>query len=200
MIKTTVNLYSADLLPAKLRLSFQRMMMAVGGLIVFSMLIWAIGYWSVTGLNAEVSSVSAAKSSLDTQKNALELEISTRAPDPELVASVELAQQRLDLKRLLSGELKQRENLISQGYSNLLTDLASVSDGSVWLSQININQQHFEFEGYGAQPQSIPLWVEKLKHTETLKGYAFSTMTMDRGESKPIAFKLSSTPDVEVKK
>ena len=199
MIKTTVNLFSADLLPAKLRLSFQRMMMAVGGLIVVSLLSWAIGYWLVSSLDAEVTTVSAEKSQLDNQKEQLEQQISQRAPEPELVAQVELEQQRLELKKLLSTELNQRDNVISRGYSNLLTDLASVSDGSVWLSRIAVNEQRFEFEGFGAKPQSIPKWVEALKHTDTLKGYAFATMTMDSGESQPLAFKLSSAPEVESK-
>ncbi|MCL1068476.1 fimbrial assembly protein [Shewanella olleyana] len=199
MIKTTVNLYSADLLPAKLRLSFERMMMMVAGLVFISLFSWAIGYWLVSGLEADVAKVSAQKSQLDEQKIQLEQQIANRVPDPELVARVELEQQRLDLKKLLSTELNQRDNVISRGYSNLLTDLASVSDGSVWLSRIAVNEQRFEFEGFGAKPQSIPKWVEALKHTDTLKGYAFATMTMDRGESQPLAFKLSSAPEVEAK-
>jgi hypothetical protein len=74
-----------------------------------------------------------------------------------------------------------------------------VADSSVWLSHITIEQQNndaqrIEFEGYGRHPQSIPLWIDKLKTTSTLKGYAFSAMTMDRGEAQPLAFKLISQP------
>ncbi|WP_299569182.1 fimbrial assembly protein [uncultured Shewanella sp.] len=199
MIKTTVNLFSADLLPAKLRLSFQTLMLMVGGLVLISILSWSIGYWLVSSLEADMAKVSAEKSQLDIQKQQLEQQIANRAPDPELVTRVELEQQRLELKKLLSTELNQRDNVISRGYSNLLTDLASVSDGSVWLSRIAVNEQRFEFEGFGAKPQSIPKWVEALKHTDTLKGYAFATMTMDRGELQPLAFKLSSAPEVEAK-
>ncbi|MCC4832972.1 fimbrial assembly protein [Shewanella sp. 10N.7] len=199
MIKTTINLYSADLLPAKLRLSFQRMMMMVAGLLVVSFVSWMLGYWLVSNVEADRAKVSTEKQQLDTQKQQLELQVSARVPEPELVARVELEQQRLELKKLLSTEINQRDNVISRGYSSLLTDLASVSDGSVWLSHIAVNEQRFEFEGFGSKPQSIPKWVEALKHTETLKGYAFSTMTMNRGESQPLAFKLSSTPEVEAK-
>ena len=199
MIKTTVNLFSADLLPAKLRLSFERMMIAVGALVVIGLVIWFIGSWSVSGLKeANVNSINNQQQ-LNNQKSALELDISNRKPDADLVAKVELEQQRLDLKTLLSAELELRDNMISRGYSGLLTDLAEVSDNSVWLSRIVINKQHFEFEGFGTHPQSIPLWVERLKTTETLKGYGFATMTMDRGDDQPLAFKLSSTPEQEAK-
>ncbi|WP_144212298.1 PilN domain-containing protein [Shewanella donghaensis] len=195
MIKTTVNLFSADLLPAKLRLSFERMMMAVAALVVITTIIWSIGFWSVSGLEKTHAQISKEQQRFNEQKSDLELQISNRKPDAGLVSRVELGQQRLELKRLLSAEIKQRDNMISRGYSGLLTDLASVSDSSVWLKRIVINEQQFEFEGFGAHPQSIPLWVERLKNTETLKGYAFATMTMDRGDDQPLAFKLSSTPE-----
>ncbi|AVV84047.1 MSHA biogenesis protein, MshI2 [Shewanella putrefaciens] len=40
----------------------------------------------------------------------------------------------------------------------------------------------------------------KLKTTNTLKGQAFSSMTMDRGEDKPLAFTLTSEILVEPKR
>jgi Tfp pilus assembly protein PilN len=143
--------------------------------------------------------VSRERNRLNDQKTQLELQIAARQPDANLVAKVELEQQRLDLKKLLKDELSQRNTLISQGYSPMLTDLAAVADANVWLSHITIEQQdtdvqRIEFEGYGRNPQSIPLWIDKLKTTSTLKGYAFSAMTMDRGEAQPLAFKLISQP------
>ncbi|MFS1424456.1 MULTISPECIES: fimbrial assembly protein [unclassified Shewanella] len=195
MIKTTVNLFSVDLLPAKLRLSFERMMLAAAAVVVLSLIAWGVGFWLESTLASQHGALSKQKLQLDNQKAALELQLSTRQPDADLVAKVELEQQRLELKQLLSDEIKQRDNMISHGYAGLLTDLASVSDSSVWLNRIVINQQYFEFEGFGSHPQSIPLWVERLKTTETLKGYAFATMTMDRGENQPLAFKLASTAE-----
>ena len=55
---------------------------------------------------------------------------------------------------------------------------------------IVINEQDFMFEGFADHPQSIPQWIGKLKTRQTLKGQTFSSMSMDRGEDKPLAFTL----------
>ncbi|AZG71829.1 fimbrial assembly protein [Shewanella livingstonensis] len=199
MIKTGVNLYSLDLLPKKQRLTFLRMMLALAFFTVCSALLYAAGFWHANELQTLSQQASSDKNRLNNQKVQLEQSIAERKPNADLVAKVELEQQRLDLKKMLKDELSQRNTLISQGYSPMLTDLAAVADSSVWLSHITIEQQNsdiqrIEFEGYGRNPQSIPLWIDKLKTTSTLKGYAFSAMTMDRGEAQPLAFKLISQP------
>ncbi|MGI2170280.1 PilN domain-containing protein [Shewanella sp. MF05960] len=203
MIKTSVNLYTADLLPQQQRLTFTRL--AVTLLLLFGLCIafYGVGSWQQNQLHAVQQQASNDKDQLTAQKTQLEAQIAARKPDSALVAQVELEEQRLDLKIRLKDELGQRKNLISQGYSPMLTDLAAVADANVWLSHISISQQdnapqRIEFEGYGRYPQSIPLWIDRLKNTSTLKGYAFSAMTMDRGDDQPLMFKLTSqTADKE---
>ena len=199
MIKTGVNLYSADLLPKKQTLTFSRMLLALAIFIGCSALLYSVGKWDTDELQMLNQQESSKKNSLAEQKKQLEQQIAARKPDADLVAKVELEQQRLALKKLLKDELSQRDMLISKGYSPLLTDLAAIADANVWLSHIIIEQQkngtqRIEFEGYGRNAQSIPLWVDKLKSSTTLTGYAFSAMTMDRGKGEPLAFKLISQP------
>ncbi|WP_137224754.1 fimbrial assembly protein [Shewanella sp. MEBiC00475] len=202
MIKTGVNLYTADLLPKKQRLTFSGMIIALALFIGCSALLYCVGLWNTDELQALNQQENSKNNSLTEQKNQLEQQIAERKPDAKLVAKVELEQQRLDLNKLLKDKLSQMDMLISQGYSPMLTDLAAVADNSLWLSHITIEQQsndvqRIEFEGYGRNPQSIPLWIDKLKNTATLKGYAFSAMTMDRGEAQPLAFKLISQPSAK---
>jgi Tfp pilus assembly protein PilN len=199
VIKTAVNLYTTDLLPKRQRLTFLSMMLTLIFLSGCSALLYVIGLWHADELQTLSQQASSNKNRLISQKTQLEQQIAARKPNADLVAKVELEQQRLALKKLLKDELSQRKTMISQGYSPMLTDLAGVADSSVWLSHISIEQQkndaqRIEFEGYGRNPQSIPLWIDKLKTTSTLKGYAFSAMTMDRGEAQPLAFKLISQP------
>jgi Tfp pilus assembly protein PilN len=199
VIKTAVNLYTTDLLPKRQQLTFLSMMLTLIFLSGCSALLYVIGLWHADELQTLSQQASSNKNRLISQKTQLEQQIAARKPNADLVAKVELEQQRLALKKLLKDELSQRKTMISQGYSPMLTDLAGVADSSVWLSHISIEQQkndaqRIEFEGYGRNPQSIPLWIDKLKTTSTLKGYAFSAMTMDRGEGQPLAFKLISQP------
>lgn len=200
MNKTRVNLYSASLLPPKQRLTFSRLVVAVVAVVGLSALLYGFSWYQVNQLKDQQRQASITKAQQSQLKEQLETQIAQRMPNNELVAQVELQSQRLELKKLLKDELAQRTALISQGYSPILTDLASVSDGSVWLSRIYFNQQHIEFEGFGQQPYSIPLWIERLKTADTLKGFAFAAMTMDRGEDQPLAFKLTSTPEPSTNK
>ncbi|GGP88982.1 PilN domain-containing protein [Shewanella ulleungensis] len=203
MIKTSVNLYTVDLLPQQQRLTLTRLMLTLLLLVGVCIAFYGFGWWQQNQLHTVQLQASNDKNQLTAQKTQLEAQIAARKPDSALVAQVELDEQRLDLKIRLKDELGQRKNLISQGYSPMLTDLAAVADANVWLSHISISQQdnapqRIEFEGYGRNPQSIPLWIDRLKNTSTLKGYAFSAMTMDRGNDQPLMFKLTSqTADKE---
>ncbi|WP_434930678.1 fimbrial assembly protein [Shewanella sp. HL-SH8] len=196
MIKSRINLYTASLLPPKQRLNFTRLMAALAVLLSVSILLYGLAWHQLNNMQHELQQANAQQQMLIENKNNLEQQVAQRVPDRDLVARVELEEQRLVLKRLLKNELEQRTALISQGYSPILTDLAVVSDASVWLSRIYFNQTQIEFEGFGLQPSSIPRWIERLNTAETLKGFAFATMTMDRGEDQPLAFKLTSMPVV----
>jgi len=196
-MKSRVNLYSATLLPPEQRLTFARLMAYATGLILLCVIVGAYGYWQLSQSEFALQQASSQKQRLDQQKLELEAQIAARKPDPALVARVDLESQQLALKQLLMSELAVRSSLTSRGFGPVLKELATVSDASVWLSRITINEQHFMFEGFADHPQSIPLWVGKLKTTSTLKGQAFSSMTMDRGEDKPLAFTLTSDMPVE---
>ncbi|AVV84048.1 MSHA biogenesis protein, MshI2 [Shewanella putrefaciens] len=76
------------------------------------------------------------------------------------MARVELESQQLELKQLLISELALRSALTSRGFAPVLKDLAQVSDASVWLSRIMINEQNVMFEGFADHPKSIRYgWV-----------------------------------------
>ncbi|SUI92637.1 fimbrial assembly protein [Shewanella morhuae] len=192
MIKYRVNLYTPSLLPPKQKLTFARLGTYALSVVLLLVVCMSYSYWQVSSLRQELQLVTQKKQQLDTQKQTLEAELAARKADPALVERVDLVTQQLELKQLLMQELSLRASLTSRGFAPVLNDLAVVADGSVWLSHIVINEQDFMFEGFAEHPQSIPLWVDKLKTTHTLKGQAFSSMSMDRGEDKPLAFTLKS--------
>jgi Tfp pilus assembly protein PilN len=192
MMKSRVNLYSASLLPAKLRLTFTRLSLALAATVLLSLLAVALLSWESQQLMDQIYLAQSQADELNDEKARLELEIAARKPSQALVDKLQLAEQRLSLKQGLKGELLQRNAVVNPGYSQLLTELASVSDTSIWLSRISVREGVYEFEGFGQAPQNIPQWIERLKSSQILTGYAFSSMTLDRGEGLPLAFKLSS--------
>ncbi|OEG73384.1 fimbrial assembly protein [Shewanella colwelliana] len=191
-LKLRVNLYNASLLPPKLRLSFSRLLRVSVALLSLLLLANIFAYFSVSSLEQEKRDLVQIKNQLSSEKQVLEAEIATRTPSLALVKQVELLAQQIELKRLLLGELGTLKAITSKGYSALLTDLASVADSSIWLSRIQVIEERMRFEGYTSAPQHVPRWVEKLQQVDTLKGQAFSTLTMSRGEDKPLSFVLRS--------
>lgn len=196
-LKTRVNLYSDTLLPPVQRLSFKRLTLVLVIMLVLFALASSASYILVSGLEADKRELAKQKSSLDQQKQSLEVAIEKRAPDAKLVDKVALLTQQVELKQMLMGELSQREALTSHGYSMLFKDLARVGNSNIWLNRIRVENNEFIFEGFSSAPNSVPLWIERLKSTETLKGHAFAAMAMSRGEDKPLAFTLSSKAGIE---
>ena len=191
-MKLRVNLYSADLLPVKQRLSFLRLCQAFVGLIILLLFCSAITLGLNSRLESDKKQLTLVKSRLDSEKQDLETALAQRGPNKALVAEVELKAQQLELKRKLFDKLNKEEELTSYSYSPLMTDLANVANTKIWLERIHVDENSYIFEGFTSTPQSVPLWVEKLKTTKTLKGHAFASMTMDLGENQPLAFKLTS--------
>ncbi|GIU41055.1 MSHA biogenesis protein MshI2 [Shewanella sairae] len=196
-MKLRVNLYSSDLLPVKLRLSFLRLCQAFVGLVIFLLILTAITMGLNNGLESDKKLLMIDKKHLNSEKQNLETALAQRGPTESLVAEVELKAQQLELKRKLFDKLSKEEELTSYSYSPLMTDLASVANSKVWLNRIRVDENRYIFEGFTSSPEGVPLWVERLKTTKTLKGHAFASMTMNLGENQPLAFKLTSEADAD---
>lgn len=193
-MKTRINLFSASLLPAKLRLTFARLGVSLLALVGLSLLMAAYHMWSTQALMSQIDASQAWSNGLNSQKQQLEQALAARKPNPALVTQVELMELRMTLKRQLKGELLQRSAVVNRGYGQLLTELAQASDSNIWLSSIQVTGQVFEFEGFSLTPEKIPQWIDRLKLSQTLKGYGFSSMTLASGDEGPLAFKLNSKP------
>ncbi|MBT1444099.1 PilN domain-containing protein [Shewanella sp. JM162201] len=193
MSKSHINLYDDSLLPARQRLSFDTLKLAL--ISVLLLLLLGLGglYWQLSSLKADVAAAQTQQQELTAQKLALEQRLQSHQPDVALVAEVNELQESLELKRLLLGEIGKQQRFTSKGYGDLLTDLASAADGSLWLERIVVAEGELRFEGSARDPKSVPLWVERLKETKTLQGKQFATMTMAREDGKPLGFVLTSS-------
>ncbi|ASJ95437.1 PilN domain-containing protein [Shewanella marisflavi] len=195
--KLRVNLYNASLLPPAQRLSFARLTQLALGLLVLMLTANLLAYFNLNSLESDKAQLLEHKRAFDQQKAQLEQAIAKRRASAELVQEVDLLSQQVELKRLLLGELSQVESLTSKGYSPLLIGLAQVTDDQLWLSRIQVKQDQFVFEGFSAAPNAVPLWLARLQGVEPLKGQAFSTLTMNRGDKQPLGFVLRSQRDEE---
>ncbi|QYJ75853.1 PilN domain-containing protein [Shewanella sp. FJAT-52076] len=192
MTKTRINLYDESLLPTRQRLNFTLLTQSVVAVLAILLLAGIALGWQLSTVKAELNSARAESERLGQQKQQLEAQLANHKADATLVAEVTELQDFLALKRQLLSELGNQQRFASGGYGSLMTDLASAADGNVWLERILVAEGELRFEGFAKAPTSVPLWVERLKHTQTLQGKQFSTMTMAREEGAPLGFILTS--------
>ena len=196
-MKFTVNLFENHLLPQKVQSSFHHLLQMLVGIFVLGLVAVLAAQWFISFQSKQLANEKAVLSVLTAKQQQLEQQLAENKADPRLVAQVNLAKSRLNLKQLLLTELDHRTVINRQGFSRLLTDLAAVPAKNLWLEGIYVKDKTIKFEGFSLKAEDVPLWIESLKTTDTLRGFSFAAMTMSRGENKPLAFLLSSKPLVE---
>jgi len=103
-----------------------------------------------------------------------------------------LASQTQALKAFESGALGRTE-----GYANLLRALARVSVDGVWLTRIQVAESSGELSltGRATRAELVPVYLERLRAEEALRGQAFSRLEVTRAAA-PAAPAPGATPGV----
>lgn len=197
MIKKRINLFNKALLPPKLLCSFTHLIQVVIIITVLAALSLGVSKWMIVSQSNVISKQNTQLATLTAEQQNLARKLEANKADSRLLAQVDLASSRLKLKQLLLNELERRNTINSEGFSPLLTDLASAPMKNLWLNKIKVEDQVFSFEGFALNAQAVPSWIGSLKTTQTLKGMSFATMTMSRGDKKPLAFVLTSEPSAD---
>lgn len=96
-----------------------------------------------------------------------------------------LASQTLALKAFESGALGRAE-----GYAPLLRSLARVSVAGVWLTRIHVAEGSGELSlaGRATRAQLVPVYLERLRAEEALRGQTFSRLEVARVAAPGQAF------------
>jgi Tfp pilus assembly protein PilN len=91
-----------------------------------------------------------------------------------------LATQTLALKAFESGALGRTE-----GYARLLRALARVSVDGVWLTRIQVAEGTGELSltGRATRAELVPVYLERLRSDEALRGQTFSRLDLVRGKA-----------------
>jgi hypothetical protein len=119
-------------------------------------------------------------------------ELSKRQNDQKLLDEIEQNQIVLRLKRRVMNEINGQENLKSNGFSQLMLDLASNHESGLWLTRINLNERKTIIEGAALESSSIPKWVDKLSLSEYFQGQEFAATRLYRNEEQQLFFILAS--------
>ncbi len=187
-MKRRVNLYSPALLPARMRLTLPRLLLATAALVLLTLL-WGVQLdREAARLAQQRLAAQAEEQRLGAELAALSAQVRAHQPRPELTAAVAQAEARLQgLGRL--AEVLDRDALLTQpGFSNLMQDLAQSSDNQVWLEQFELAEQRIRLSGQARRAAAVPAWLERLGQQPSLQGRALSEMSIEGEAGQPVRF------------
>ncbi|GLS82335.1 PilN domain-containing protein [Paraferrimonas haliotis] len=191
-MKSRINLVTPDLFPKPLRLSFDRMILAAIASVFLLVLIYVLVNWQVLKAQEERKMAQLKFEQVQQRHAQLKEQLVAHKPSEKLVELVNRKERQLELQQLLIRELSDRSALASQGFSGLLTDLASVHRKDLWLTEIYASEGHFRFEGVASSGQSLPLWIDQLSSASSLQGVGFSSISMESKDHRGLVFELTS--------
>lgn len=122
----------------------------------------------------------------------LQIAVDSLKIDPVLLQKVENNQQLVNLKKRVLDELSGREQLTTQGYSNLMIDLASHNQTGLWLTHINLNGAKVEMQGATTDSALVPKWLSSLGQTDYFNGQEFADTRLYLDSDKQLKFIISS--------
>ncbi len=131
----------------------------------------------------ELKLVDAQKKShlLTTQQQviALQKKLAGKKKVKNLDALLIRNQQELNSYRKIVTRLSSKNQVNHFDYSLILKQLSELPAQSVWLTEIEMNQQNLNLHGRSTNPESIPLYVDHLKAARSLKRH-FDELKIDR--------------------
>jgi Tfp pilus assembly protein PilN len=192
MIKSRINLYTAEFRPVPERLSLRQLL----GLLVFLlvMVVSALAY-EVYQDSVVSRRESNAKMRLEQTQQSLEQakeSLKARQVDSKLEARVSLYQRDLKVKQLLMNRMDGRR-YTNEGFSGVLTALASIEQSQVWLSDIQIRGGYVALKGSTRSSDDVPKWVSQFKYYPALADQRFSALRIYRDKKEALRFELSSS-------
>lgn len=194
-MKNRINFFRDDLKPKIILLNLN----FIVGLVSLSAVIILGGWlWANAQVNHSNRTVDTLLSSVEQKKGLVDSLIEakdSRQQDKTIVAAIESHQRELNIKTTILTELATRETQKSNGFSALMTDLASHHQPSLWLTNILLDERNLYLEGTATDSEALPRWVNKLSQADYFNGKEFAGARMFRNEQDTLSFVLSSQLD-----
>jgi Tfp pilus assembly protein PilN len=199
-MKNRVNLYHASIQP-KLQLLTLSSVIVIW--LVATLLCSFLYFYMVSEqqkLQSEVTLLEGNKRQQKTLLNELKNAVENLKIDLSLVGKVEEKQKLIGLKQRVLNELAGQEDLKAVGFSKLMLDLASHSQGELWLTRINLNGNSVVIEGAATDSSTVPKWLGLLGKTDYFRGQEFSDTRLYRDSEQQLNFVISTGEKLTIRK
>ncbi|WP_339720792.1 PilN domain-containing protein [uncultured Paraglaciecola sp.] len=199
-MKNRINLYLPEFHP-KLRLLSLHLVIATWVLTaIFCGLLYFYLASGLQNLQSDVDKIKGDKQQQEILVKELQNAVDNLKVDPALLQQVEKNQQLVNLKKRVLNELAGQEQLKSNGFSNLMLDLASHNQTGLWLTHINLNGVSVVMEGAATDSALVPKWLSSLGQTDYFSGQEFAETRLYRDSEKQLNFIISTGKESKVEK
>lgn len=163
-----INLYLPELQPKKEVLSLPQV-----GVITAAFLFIFIAFgWSMTSdtaaLKQQLSSETDMLKPLELQKQELDKMVAGRPDENALADEIAALEYDIQNKSLALNTLKNSDVAASDGFSQLLEELAQTKSNKLWFTDIGINNEVLLLKGQTVDPKLITAWIENATNGNAL--------------------------------
>lgn len=199
-MKNRINLYHPEFHP-KLRLLSLTIVLMVW---LFALFCGGLLYFFESSkqqnFKSEIAKTEQKKQQQKILVGELQSAVDNLKTDPKLVKQVEINQKLISLKKRVLNELAGQEGLKSNGFSNLMIDLARHNQSGLWLTHINLNGKSVVMKGAASDSALIPKWLSSLGQTDFFSGQEFADTRLYRDADQQLNFVISTGNELTVEK
>jgi MSHA biogenesis protein MshI len=194
-----INLYTAEFRPRQqytflsLRncIALCGVIVALGGAIALAQL------WYLRRLRTEVAALQTQIQTEQTGLTADQSRMGGHVPSPALVAELERLNNEETAKKELLAALEGVNPLERDGYSGILTSLASHPAAGLWLTDIEIANGDVDLAGLTRSAERVPEFIDTLVKDNNFGPRDYRVLTMKMVDGGLLAFQLRSRSDAE---
>lgn len=185
-MRQQVNLYTAELRPAKAPFDFSQVSwLALALLVLIGLAAMGVA-WHAHVLAGRQAAIQQQIDVLQSQQSHLSEQVKQMHVNPQLQQSVDRLEQSIKQRQALVGRLHQVRSSNAQGFSSVLTALARQSLSKLWLTDIRLNGETgaITLTGRTIDPERVPQYLARLRNEPAFSGKAFAEFHMQQDPEK----------------
>jgi Tfp pilus assembly protein PilN len=178
-MKTTINLITESIKPKTHWYNFERITKSLT-LAVLLMSLGLIGlYAKQVHANKTKHHLTLTLTELKNQSQALKQNHEKNQLSLQTTQQIQRLQEKTEYYQTVNLALNQNIQIDQFEVSPILTALATVKFRNLWLTEINIEQNHLKLKGITVKPELLPLWIKELKQLSIFSQALFFNIQMN---------------------
>ena len=184
-MKTHINLYLDEFKP-KVDLLGLPIVLSVWLLLVIVMAaVFTLGRYNLNESQSELRGLQIKLAEQRDLTEQLKQKSLLHVEDPRLVRTIEQQAESISHERTVLKALQGHAGKQSQGYAQLMADLANFHHQSIWLTGITYRADGIVLSGATTEPDAITDWLAKLSRSSYFQGTEFSNLTIVTEDAQP---------------